>query len=75
MYTLYHSRKEKVLQVKKAKRALRNLEFTEEVTEHNDCYYICLKRAPLVAKAREIRQKWISDLEEELSVLNWMDIK
>lgn len=54
MYTLYHSRKDKVIEIKKAKKALQDLEYTEEVTRYNDCYYICSKRSPLLKKAREI---------------------
>ncbi|MFK4167216.1 hypothetical protein ACI2LM_13300 [Paenibacillus lautus] len=74
MYTLYHSRKEKVIQVKKARKALQDLEYTEEVTRYNDCYYICLKRDPLMQKGREIKEQWIAELEEELNLLKVIEI-
>lgn len=69
MYTLYFSRKDKVIQVKKAKKALQNLEYSEKATQYNSCYYICSKRAPLLEKAKEIKQKWITELEDELKVI------
>ena len=75
MYTLYHSRREKSIRVSKAKRALQDLEYTNEVTRHNDCYYICLKRAPLMEKAREIHREWIAELEDELTLLKLIEIK
>lgn len=66
MYTLYHKRSESVIKVSKAKKIFQTLSFTEEVDRYNDCYFICTKRKPLVEKAEEIKQRWISELEMEL---------
>jgi len=66
MYTLYHNRKEKIIEVKKAKKAIRDIEYTDEVTFYNSCYFICLKRKPLMDKTKEIKQNWISELKKEI---------
>lgn len=66
MYTLYFKREDRDIQVRKAKKALQNWNYTEEVTRYNDCYYICSTRNPLVEKAEEIRKEWIAELEENL---------
>lgn len=73
MYTLYHDKANKEIKVMKAKKAMQYIKYTEEVTSYNNCYFICLKRKPLVVKANEIKQKWISELEKELSLVK--DIK
>lgn len=75
MYTLYVSKSEKKLEVKKAKKVLQNLEYRDHVTRYNNCYYICLKRAPLMEKAKEIKNNWITELEEELNALKAIEIK
>ena len=66
MYTLYFSKKDKDIKVSKAKKVMQNLKYTEEAVQFNDCYYICVNRKPLVEKAKEIQEKWISEMEEEL---------
>jgi hypothetical protein len=74
MYTLYFQKSEKVIQVSKARKALQNLNFMEEVTRYNDCYFICTNRKPLVEKAKEIKQDWILELEKELSAMKEINI-
>lgn len=64
MYVLEHSKEENVISVKKANKAFQNLNFKEEVTFYNDNYYFCKNRKPLIEKAREIREKWILELEQ-----------
>lgn len=75
MYTLYHSRKEKIIEVKKAKKALQGLDYKDHVTAHNDYYYICSKRSLLVEKAKEIKAEWIAEAQEELKSLEAIEIK
>lgn len=67
MYTLFHDKKGKVIEVKKSRKALQYLDFTEEVKVFNDCYYFCSKRKPLIEKAREIKREWVLELESELN--------
>ena len=74
MYTLFVSKKERVIEVKKAKKILQDLQYTDEVSRFNDCYWLCAKRKPLIAKANEIKQQWISELEVELSLINSISI-
>lgn len=74
MYTLYYQRSEKVIQVLKAKKVFQTLNFTEEVTSYNDCYFICSKRKPLIEKAKEIKQGWVLELEEELNSIKEIKI-
>lgn len=69
MYTLYHNRKEHAIKVSKAKKVLQYLNYTDEVTVFNNCFYICSKRAPLLDKANEIKQSWIATLEDELDLV------
>lgn len=66
MYTLFHKKSECKIEVKKAGRGMSHVHFTEEVSCYNDCYYVCLKRKPLVEKAREIKASWIKELEEKM---------
>jgi len=74
MYTLYHRKSERIIEVKKAKKIFQNLEFTEDVKEFNDCYYICSKRKPLVEKANKIKQEWITELENQLQAVKEINI-
>ncbi|MCA1026986.1 hypothetical protein LCM23_12870 [Cytobacillus kochii] len=67
MYTLYHDKRTSVIEVKKARKALQSWNYRKEVTKHNDCYFICLTRKPLVEKADEIKLSWILELEEALN--------
>lgn len=75
MYTLYHSRKEKIIEVKKAKKALQGLDYKDHVTRYNDCYFICSKRSLLVEKAKEIKAEWIAEVQKELNALEAIEIK
>ena len=74
MYTLYYKRSEKVLKVTKATKVFHNLNFTEEVSVYNDCYLYCSKRITLVNKAIEIKQRWISELENDLNSIKEIKI-
>lgn len=74
MYTLYFNRSEKAIKVSKAKKALQNLNFTEEVSKYNNCYFICSNRNPLVEKAREIKKEWILELEDDLNTVEAIKI-
>lgn len=69
MYMLYYDKKLWEIEIKKPKKVLENLNYTEEVTYYNDCYFICLNRDPLVKKAREIKRAWIEELESALNDL------
>lgn len=69
MYILYHDKKSGKIEVKKPKKILENLNYTEEVTHYNDWHFICLNREPLVEKAREMQQTWIVELESALNKL------
>jgi hypothetical protein len=69
MYTLYFSRLEQTIKVTKALKAFQNLNFTDEVTKYNSCYYICSNRNLLIEEAKEIKQIWISELEQELRLI------
>jgi len=70
MYTLYHNKPTNTLQVNKAKKALQDLHYTDEVTLFNNNYYLCAKRKPLVEKAEEIKQSWIEECEQQLAALH-----
>jgi hypothetical protein len=67
MYILYFDKSEQVITVKKAHKALQKLDYTDEVTQYNSCYYICSKKAPLVEEAKEIKRIWISEIEQALN--------
>lgn len=69
MYALYHDRKQKIIQVKKAPKALQDIEYTDEVRYYNNCYFICLKKKLLLQKAEEMKQQWIAEAEKELEQL------
>jgi hypothetical protein len=74
MYTLYYSRKEKTIKVTKARKALQNLNFTEEVTRYNDCYFICSNRKPLIEKAKDIQTAWLLELVKELETIREINL-
>ena len=66
MYTLYVNKEKMIIEVKKASKAMSNCTYTNEVAKYNNWHYLCLKRKPLIEKATEIRESWISELEEKL---------
>ena len=70
MYTLYHDKSKKEIKVSKAKKVFQNLNYTDDVTRYNNCYYICKTKKPLVEKAEEMKRNWIDELEEQLNKLN-----
>lgn len=74
MYTLYHNKSERIIEVKKATKGMSNCTYTDEVTYYNGCYFICLKRKPLMEKAEEIKQSWIKETEEILKKLKEIKI-
>lgn len=75
MYTLYFSKKDKIIKVTKASKGMQSgVTYTEEVTQFNSNYFVCTKRKPLVEKAKEIQQEWVVDLEEELKALKEIKI-
>ncbi len=74
MYTLYFSEREKSIKVSKARKTLLDLDYKEEITRFNDCFYICAKRKPLLEKGREIQKEWILKLEQELETLKKLKI-
>jgi hypothetical protein len=67
MYTLYHNKRESIIEVKKATKGMSHCTYTDDVAYYNDCYYLCTKRKPLVEKANEIKQSWIDELEQKLA--------
>jgi|GEM_PF-4322254 len=73
MYLLYFKKSERKIKVSKAHKGMQNLNYTDEVVQHNDCYFICSERKPLKEKAIEIHQSWISEFEEALNSIK--DIK
>ena len=66
MYTLYVKKEKMIIEVKKASKAMSNCTYTNEVVKYNDCYYLCSNRKPLIEKAKEIKESWISELKEKL---------
>lgn len=66
MYTLYVEKEKMIIEVKKTSKAMSNCTYTNEVVKYNDCYYLCLKRKPLIEKATEIKESWIRELEEKI---------
>lgn len=66
MYTLYVRKEKMIIEVKKASKAMSNCTYTNEVVRYNDCYWVCLNRKPLMEKAKEIKESWISELEGKL---------
>ena len=70
MYTLYHNKRERIIEVKRASKGMSSCTYTDKVERFNECYYTCLKRKPLVEKAKEIKQSWIEELEEEIAKVN-----
>jgi hypothetical protein len=69
MYTLYFDRSEKTIKVSKARKAFQHLKFKKEITRYNEWHFICANRKPLIEKAKEIQQNWISELEEEITAI------
>ena len=74
MYTLYHKKDEGIIEVKKAHIGMRDCNYTDDVTCHNDCYYICLKRKPLIEKAKEIKKSWLDELEEKMRKIESIEL-
>ena len=66
MYTLYVRKEKMIIEVKKAGKGMSHCKYTDDVVRYNDCYFTCLKRKPLVEKAKEIKESWVSELEEKL---------
>lgn len=74
VYTLYFEKSRKILKVTKARVGMSNLVYEEEAKRHNDCYFICLKRKPLVLKAKELQRQWIEELEQEIKEVKAIEI-
>lgn len=79
-YTLLHSKKNKEIKIKRY--AAGKIFFTSsipekieaynnnEVVSHNDCYYYSKDRKKLKAKAIEIKNEWIEELQNDLDIIN-----
>ncbi|RDU23412.1 hypothetical protein DWV06_09710 [Anaerosacchariphilus polymeriproducens] len=52
--------------MKKAKKVLQSLNYTDAVSRYNNYYYICLKKKPLVDKAIEIKKVWVEEARKNL---------
>lgn len=74
MYTLYHNKKSRILEVKKPCVAMQNNTFPDDIAYYNDNYYLCKNRKPLVEKAKEIKQSWIDEVEAELEKIKAIKI-
>lgn len=76
MFSLYHSKKEKKLEIKPIKNnSLMVYNVTDKVTSYNDCYFVCNNRKALKEKATEIKNSWIEEAEKELNALKEIEIK
>lgn len=79
MYQLYVNKKEYgnkyELKVKPLQAAFKKRDFviTDEIMRHNNNYYFCKNRKSLIEKAKQIKQEWINEVEQELGKLK--DIK
>lgn len=75
MYTLYFDKNRSEIKITKAKKVMQNLNYTDNVERYNNCLYICMKRKPLVEKAKEIRAEWIAEAKENLAKFEAIEIK
>ena len=76
MYELYHSRREKKLEIKPSKnKPFKDDCAIDEVVEYNDYFYLCSDRKLLKKKAEEIKNEWIAEAEKELEQLKEIKIK
>ena len=77
MYLLYHDKDNAVIFVKKAGKAMQDLDYdnTGKVTCFNNHYFSCLKRKPLLDKAREMKEQWIKEEKEKIMKIEAIEIK
>lgn len=69
MYTLYHDKLKLEIKLTNAKKTLQNLNYTDDVTEYNDCYFISKNKKKLKEFGEKIKNNWIIELEEKLNKL------
>lgn len=74
MFLLYYSKSDLKLIIKKAAKPMQSASYFDHVHRHNDCYFTCKNRKPLVKKAEELKAAWIKELEERLEHLRNMKI-
>ena len=78
MYQIYYSRYNYRIDVKPLSKTFKNgiltknfLKGAEEnpgnVVKYNDCYSLSTSRKALLEFSREIKEKWISELKDEIS--------
>lgn len=72
MYTLFFNKSQKKIKVGKANKAMQHQQYTDEVVQFNDCYYLCSERKPLVLKANEMWSEWIKEAEQNLDEIRAM---
>lgn len=74
MFLLYANEERKEIKVSKAPKDMQHVYCTNEVHHYCRNHFICTKKAPLVEKAEEIKQRWISQLEKELKKIKEIEI-
>ena len=77
MYLLYHDKDNAIITVKKASKAMQDLDYdnTGKVNYFNNHYFICLKRKPLLDKAREMKEQWLEEEKEKIMKIEAIEIK
>lgn len=72
MYTLFFNKSQKTIKINKANKNMQNQKYTDEVTQFNDCYYLCTTRKPLVLKANELWSEWLKEAEQAVDDIRRM---
>lgn len=76
MFSLYHNREKHELVIKPAKlnQLMIILDKPEEVVYYNYCFFVSNNRKALKKKADEMKNTWVTELEEELKAIKAMKI-
>lgn len=76
MYKLYFSKRDFVLKIEPIGGLMvKENQVTDEAIKFNDFFYVCNNRKILREKAKEIKERWIKETEENLSKFKNMEIK
>lgn len=74
-YTLYVSKNDAKIVVKKASTVFKNCKFTDDVVAYNDCYYFSTNRKKLIEKAKEIKNQWVEEARKTLEKYESIEIR
>lgn len=78
MFSLYHDKAKHELVIRPANKnqmmVARIAKSEDEVKYYNDCYFVCKNRTVLRAFANEMKNTWITELEEDLKAIKQMKI-